>query len=45
LLGGEMKFGFDYQAADRNQSEKVESRRACLFPPETSFAQILAVMN
>jgi hypothetical protein len=37
LLGGEMKFGFDYQAADRNLSEKVDSLRACIFAPEQLF--------
>jgi hypothetical protein len=45
LLGGEMKFGFDRQAADRNPSEKVDSLRACIFTPEQLFAQILAVLN
>jgi hypothetical protein len=45
LLGGEMKFGFDHQAADRNSSEKVDRLRGCIFAPEPLFRQFLAVMN
>jgi hypothetical protein len=45
LLGGEMKIGFDHQAADRNDSEKVDSVRACIFVLEQLFPQIFAVMN
>jgi hypothetical protein len=45
LLGGEMKFGFDHQAANRHPSEKVDKLRACIFAPEPLFTQIFAVMN
>jgi hypothetical protein len=45
LLGGDVKFGFDHPAADRNPSEKVNSLRTCIFAAELLFPQILAVMN